>query len=209
MNIPFICSKIRTAHAYGVYISQMIRYSRACGSYHDFLDRWMLLTRKLLNQGFILVKLKSSLRQFYGRHWLGWPLWNICVTNDHGYVPLFVNIYRSFPHSRLITGFVTRLTRWVPLVDQELLTLPEHLSSPSVFSGFPVTRSLVLCVCFVDRCLSCYILFLLAIVLSDLFRYTDYDCPFGISKLFLQKSQNGLDTHQTWHQLMSTVKIFI
>jgi hypothetical protein len=43
--------------------------------------------------------------------WLGWPLWNICVTNDHGYVPLVVSTSRSFPHSRLITGFVTRLTR--------------------------------------------------------------------------------------------------
>ena len=35
-----------------------------------------------------------------------------------------------------------------------LLTLPEHLSSSSVFSGVCVTRSLVLCVYFVDRCLS-------------------------------------------------------
>jgi len=60
--------------------------------------------------------------------WLGWPLWNISVTNDYGYVPLVVNTSRSFPHSRLITGFVTRLTRRVPLVEQELLTLPEHLS---------------------------------------------------------------------------------
>jgi len=58
------------------------------------------------------------------------------------------------PHSRLITGFVTRLTRRVPLVEQELLTLLEHLSSPAVFSGVRVTRSLVLCVCFVDSCLS-------------------------------------------------------
>ena len=40
------------------------------------------------------------------------------------------------------------------LVEQELLTLPEHLSSPSVFSGIRVTRSIVLYVCFVDRCLS-------------------------------------------------------
>jgi hypothetical protein len=39
-------------------------------------------------------------------------------------------------------------------VEQELLTLPEHLSSPPVFSGVRVTRSLVLYVCFVDRCLS-------------------------------------------------------
>jgi hypothetical protein len=42
----------------------------------------------------------------------------------------------------------------LPLVEQELLTLPEHLSSPPVFSGVFGTRSLVLCVCFVDRCLS-------------------------------------------------------
>ena len=86
--------------------------------------------------------------------WFGWPLWNICVTNDHGYVPLVVSTSRSFPRSWLITGFVTRLTRRVSLVDQELLTLPEHLSSPPVFSEVRVTRSLVLYVCFVDRCLS-------------------------------------------------------
>ena len=55
---------------------------------------------------------------------------------------------------KLITGFVTRLTRRVPVVEQVLLTLPEHLSSPPVFSGVSATRSLVLYVCFVDRCLS-------------------------------------------------------
>ena len=43
-----------------------------------------------------------------------------CVTNDNGYVPLVVNTSRSFPHSWLITGFVTRLTWRVPLVEQEL-----------------------------------------------------------------------------------------
>jgi len=48
----------------------------------------------------------------------------------------------------------TRLTRRVPLVEQELLILPERLSSPPVFSEVRVTRSLALCVCFVGRCLS-------------------------------------------------------
>jgi hypothetical protein len=52
------------------------------------------------------------------------------------------------------SGFVTRLTRRVSVVEQELFTLPEHLSSPPAFSGVRVTRSLVLYVCFVDRCLS-------------------------------------------------------
>jgi hypothetical protein len=40
----------------------------------------------------------------------------------------------------------------VPLVEQELPILPEHLSSPLVFTWVRVTRSLVLCVCFVDSC---------------------------------------------------------
>ena len=71
----------------------------------------------------------------------------------HEYVPLVVNTSRSFPHSRLVTGFVTRLTRRVSVVEQELLTLPENLRSPPDSSGVNVTRCLVLYVCFVDRCL--------------------------------------------------------
>jgi len=35
----------------------------------------------------------------------------------------------------------------------ETAILPEHLSSPPVFSGVHVTRSLVLC--FVDHCVIC------------------------------------------------------
>jgi hypothetical protein len=66
----------------------------------------------------------------------------------------YSNTSRPVPHSWLITGFVTRLTWWVSLVEQELLTLPEHLSTPPIFSGVRVTRSLVLYICFVDRCLS-------------------------------------------------------
>ena len=62
-------------------------------------------------------------------------------------------LHLRFPHSRLITGFVTRLTRRVPLVEQHLLTFVAPEFTPS-FSGVRVSRSLVLCVCFVDRCLS-------------------------------------------------------
>ena len=78
--------------------------------------------------------------------------------------------------------YLTRLTRRVPQVEQELLTLPEHLSSPPVFSGVCVTRSLVLCVCLLI--IVCpFVLFLLAIALSVLLRYTDSDYPFGIFKI--------------------------
>ena len=69
VNFPFICSNIPAAPEYGVYISQLIQYSRACGSYQDFFDKGLLLIRKLRSQGFRWVKLKSSLfSTFYGRH---------------------------------------------------------------------------------------------------------------------------------------------
>jgi hypothetical protein len=48
----------------------------------------------------------------------------------------------------------SRLNRRVPLVEQKRLTLLEHLSSSPVFSGVRVTLSIVLYVCFIDRCLS-------------------------------------------------------
>jgi hypothetical protein len=50
VNFLFTCSNIPAAPAYGVYNSQLIRYSIACGSYQDFLDRGLLLTGNLLNQ---------------------------------------------------------------------------------------------------------------------------------------------------------------
>ena len=59
VNFPFICSNIPAELVHGVYISQLLLYSRACGSYHDVLDRGLLPTRKLLNYGFLVVKLKS------------------------------------------------------------------------------------------------------------------------------------------------------
>ena len=108
MNCSYLCSSFPSAaRASGIYISQLIRDSKARGSYQDFLDRGLLLARKLLNQGSLLVKMKSSL--FVHHHdWLGWPLWDICVTNDHGNVPPIVNTSQAFPHSWLIIWSVTR-----------------------------------------------------------------------------------------------------
>ena len=113
----------------------------------------------------ILHKLDTHIRPFKK---VSWPLWNICVTNNHGYVSLVVSTSRSFPHSWLITGFVTGLTRRVSLVELELLTLLEHMSSPPVYSGFRVTRSLILYVCFVDRCFSFFFWSLCCLFFFDL-----------------------------------------
>ena len=92
--------------------------------------------------------------------------------------------HRSFLHSWTNIGFVIRLTRWEPLLEQEQLTFPEHPSSVPVFSGVCFTRSLVLCLCVVDHRLS----FLpLSCPSFDLWiRITPFG--FGILKLFFRKA---------------------
>jgi hypothetical protein len=52
----------------GVYISQLIRYARACSTYDQFLSRNRLLTDKLMLQGFLKSRLMSAFRKFYGRY---------------------------------------------------------------------------------------------------------------------------------------------
>jgi hypothetical protein len=58
VNFPFLCCNIPLAPVYGVYISQLIRYARACFAYEDFSKRDKLLTKKLL-QGYNKSRLKS------------------------------------------------------------------------------------------------------------------------------------------------------
>ena len=61
-NFPFLSSKIPSSPAYGVFISQLIRYVRACSSYEYLILRAVRLSNKLLGQGFLKERLKSSLR---------------------------------------------------------------------------------------------------------------------------------------------------
>ena len=67
-NFPFLRSNIPFSPAYGVFISQLIRYARACSSYECFILRAARLSSKLLGQGYVMERLKSSLRKFYGRN---------------------------------------------------------------------------------------------------------------------------------------------
>ena len=67
-NFPFLNSNIPTSPAYGVFISQLIRYARACSSYGCFILRATRLSNKLLEQGYVKERLKSSLRKFNGRY---------------------------------------------------------------------------------------------------------------------------------------------
>jgi hypothetical protein len=43
VNFPYLCSNIPASPAYGVYISQLIRYAQACSTYDQFLVRGSLV----------------------------------------------------------------------------------------------------------------------------------------------------------------------
>ena len=63
VNFPFISSNIPASSTYGALISQLIRYSRACTQYIDFLDRLQLLTQNQLEQGFFAPRMKSPIQK--------------------------------------------------------------------------------------------------------------------------------------------------
>jgi len=73
------------------------------------------------------------------------------------------------------------------LVEPELPTLPEHMSSPPIFSGVRVAPSLVFCVMF---CRLLFVLFLSATVLAVFRRFATSDyLPFDIFQLCLCNSK--------------------
>ena len=68
VNCPFMSSNIPSCPAYGVYISQLLRYLRACTKYAHFFERHTALARKLFCQGYTVPGLMRSFKKFFGRH---------------------------------------------------------------------------------------------------------------------------------------------
>jgi len=107
-----------------------------------------------------------------------------CISVSQMTMDKFPILIESFPHSWLITGFVTKVTRRVLLVEQELLTLPEHLSITPVLS--------MCCPIFSFLCSVLYNIVwglpfcLLTNVLSVRLRSTAFVYPFDIFKHLLQ-----------------------
>ena len=134
----------------------------------DFLDRGLLLTGKLLNQGLLANKLKSSIRTFHSRH-------HDLVTS-YGIPFVTTTIPSYFPLSWLITGFVTRVARRVWPVTFGALEFTISL----FYCGVPVAQSLVFCVVLYKS-----LFVLLSFCIWSLLRYTTSDDTFGIIKLFL------------------------
>ena len=68
VNYPFLDSNIPTKPAYGVYLSQLVRIGRICDKYADFKNRHLMLTRRLLKQGYRYDHLCSCFKRFYNKH---------------------------------------------------------------------------------------------------------------------------------------------
>jgi hypothetical protein len=68
INFPNMCSNLPASPAYGVYISQLIRYARASSNYFDFLKRHLHLRNRLMDQGYKKIRLIRSLKKFIFRY---------------------------------------------------------------------------------------------------------------------------------------------
>ena len=98
---------------------------------------------------------------------------SICFTNVHGRCS---TVLFFSPLSWLVTEFVTAVTRRMPLVQQEMRSLQEHLSSPPVISCcfFVVALSSVfLCNIFVF-CLYCFSYCIVCLSTYDSFVYSNF-----------------------------------
>ena len=68
INFPNMCGNTPASPAYGVSISQLIRYARASSNYSDFLKRHLHLRNRLLDQGYEQIRLIRSLKKFIFRY---------------------------------------------------------------------------------------------------------------------------------------------
>ena len=142
-NFPFLSSNIPSSPAYGVFISQLIRYSRACSSYECFILRARRLSSKLLKQGYLAERLKSSFRKFYGRYGgliqqyevsLSRMLIDILILdqqwlpNQSDFPPISWPWYRAWP-SPIMSGFHGAFATGVAC-QQGTLTLPDTWFRP-------------------------------------------------------------------------------
>ena len=70
VNFPHMDSNIPAHPAYGVYISQLVRYARICTSKVDFMNRLRGLSLRLRQQDFVTNLLQKSLHKLFTRHGL-------------------------------------------------------------------------------------------------------------------------------------------
>ena len=70
VNFPHMDSNITANPAYGVHISQLVRYAIICTSKVDFINRLYGLSLRLRQQGFETNLFQKSFNKFFNRHGL-------------------------------------------------------------------------------------------------------------------------------------------
>ena len=68
VNFPFLSSSRLSGPSYGVYISQLIRYTRCYSHYDDFRYRHKCLVDRLLSHGYVALRLEKSFKKFSDRY---------------------------------------------------------------------------------------------------------------------------------------------
>ena len=64
VNFPDLSGNIPTGQSYGVFISQLVRFSRCCQRFSDFKERTLRLVERLIKQRFKFVKLCHTFTKF-------------------------------------------------------------------------------------------------------------------------------------------------
>ena len=94
-NFPFLSSNIPSSPAYGVFISQLIRYARDCSSYECFILRAARLSSKPIGQG-------QMLHDILGHDHIQWhPLLIRHYTNLWTYYRTGLH-YRFWPYNQIL-----------------------------------------------------------------------------------------------------------
>ena len=68
VNFPFLDGDVPRRPSYGVFLSELIRFTRASSHITDFNYRNKFLTAKLLKQGYRYHKLHKAFSKLYRRH---------------------------------------------------------------------------------------------------------------------------------------------
>ena len=65
ISYPFLDGNIPTNQSYGVFISQLVRFSKINSTFKGFVDDTRELVKKLTKQGFLLAALRNKFFKFY------------------------------------------------------------------------------------------------------------------------------------------------
>jgi hypothetical protein len=100
----------------------------------SFIDRGLLLTRRILNQRFLVVKTKPSFRKIYGPDLVNRYGVSVSQMTTYNCRLLWSQSIPFLIHD-VSARCVTSVKRRVPLLEHTLFTFPEHLWLTPVLVG--------------------------------------------------------------------------